>query len=179
MAEMYDRPHPIYPDRLRGAEQPIVRLLEYGDYQCPQCIRAHELITAILQEYGDRLQFIFRHFPLTDINPQAHHAAEAAAAAGSQGKFWEMHDRLFAESQALDDASLVEHAIALRLNVNQFLQEIADDRHEARIAANLAQGKSDGVQIPPTFFINQKRFEGSWSNSKLMHAIQILLELPH
>jgi protein-disulfide isomerase len=87
-----------------------------------------------------------------------------------------MHERLFRIPPALDDASLVEYAIALRLNVNQFLQEIADDRHVARIHADRAQGQQDGVQSLPALFINQQRFEGRWDESELIQIIQRLLE---
>jgi protein-disulfide isomerase len=171
MAEIPDR-----PDRILGADTALVQLLEYGDYYCPRCAQAHEIVTEILAAFGDRVQFVFRHFHLSDTHLQDRHAAEAAEAAGSQGKFWEMHDRLFSQSQALDDASLVECTIALRLNVNQFLQEIADDRHVAKIHADRAQGQHDGVQSLPAFFINQQRFEGRWDESELIQTIQRLLE---
>lgn len=164
------------PDHIRGAEQAQVHLLEYGDYQCPRCVEAQAVVLAILEAFGDRVQFSFRHFPLVEVHPQAQHAAEAAEAAGSQNQFWPMHDRLLTVPQALDDASLVEHAIALRLNVNQFVREISENYHVDRITRQIAQGKNDGVQTLPAFFINQQRFDGDWSQSELMQVIRCLLQ---
>ncbi len=170
MAEIPDR-----SDHILGAETALVQLLEYGDYYCPHCAEAHEIVMAVLATFGDRVQFVFRHFPI-EVDVQSHHAAEAAEAAASQGKFWAMHERLFMIPPALDDASLVEYAIALRLNVNQFLQEIADDRHVSRIQADRLQGQQDGVQSLPAFFINQHRFEGRWDEPELIQTIQRLLD---
>jgi protein-disulfide isomerase len=175
MAQIPDRT--VYPDHMLGAATAPVQLMAYGDYYCPRCAAAHEIVTAILAVFGDRVQFVFRHFPTDDV--RSHHAAEAAEAAASQGQFWAMHGRLFKIPPALDDASLVEYAIALRLNVNQFLQEIADDRHVARIHADRAQGKNDGVQSIPAFFINQQRFEGRWDELELIQTIQGLLGSDH
>lgn len=165
-----------YPDHTRGSKEAKVKLLEYCDYQCPRCVKAHQIVQSILAEFGDQVQFILRHFPLTDVNPQAQHAAEAAEAAGSQGKFWEMHDRLFTYPQALDDASLVEHALALRLNLNQFLREITGDRHVDRISTHIAQGRNSGIYTAPTFFINQQRFNGDWSQSELIQAVKDVIQ---
>jgi protein-disulfide isomerase len=176
MAQIPDRAG--YPDHVLGAATAPVQLLVYGDYYCPCCAQAHEIVTAILAVFGDRVQLIFRHFPI-DLSATSHHAAEAAEAAASQGQFWAMHGRLFRIPPALDDASLVEYAIALRLNVNQFLQEIADDRHVARIHADRSQGKHDGVQSIPACFINQQRFEGCWDESELIQTVQRLLESDH
>jgi protein-disulfide isomerase len=165
----------IHPDDSPESALARVELMEYGDYQCPQCAKAHSLVKAILNQLGNRVQFVFRHFPCIDTHPLAHHAAEAAEAARSQGKFWEMHDRLFSQPQALDDASLLEHALALRLNVNRFLQEMAEDRHVQRVSEDINCGVNHNVQTTPTFFINQQRFEGNWEQSELMKAIVALI----
>ena len=91
MTEKRDRDSSIvahtYPDHIRGPERARVQLLEYGDYQCPHCLQAHQVVLTILEEFGDQVQFIFRHFPLIELHPQTQHAAEAAEAAGSQNKF--------------------------------------------------------------------------------------------
>jgi protein-disulfide isomerase len=174
MAQIPDRA--VYPDHILGAEMAPVQLLVYGDYYCPRCAQAHEIVTAILAAFGDRVQLVFRHFPI-EVDVRSHHAAEAAEAAASQGQFWAMHERLFRIPPALDDASLVEYAIALRLNVNQFLQEIVDNRHVARIHADRSQGQCDGVQSLPACFINQQRFEGCWDESELIQTIQRLLDV--
>src|SRR5262249_11992757 len=90
-------------DRSAGPDDAPVTLVEYGDYECPHCGSAHSIVLAVRKRMGPRLRFVFRHFPLTQIHPHAMHAAEAAEAAAEQGKFWEMHDTLFENQQALED----------------------------------------------------------------------------
>lgn len=160
-----------YQDHSLGSTQARIKLIEYGDYQCPQCAAAHQVVQALLAEFGEQVQFVFRHFPLTDVHQYAQNAAEAAEAAGSQGKFWEMHNCLFMNSPTLDDGSIVECAISLRLNINQFLKEITGNIHADRIAAHVAQGKKLGVDCVPIFVINQQRFDGDWSQSELIQAV--------
>jgi protein-disulfide isomerase len=93
-------------DRIIGPPQPPVTLLEYGDYQCPFCGQAHQVVARLLQTAGDSVQYVFRHFPLTTVHPYAEGAAEAAEAAAAQGRFWPMHDMLFTNQHALDDPHL-------------------------------------------------------------------------
>src|SRR5919199_5615233 len=104
-------------DHIQGPSTAPVTLVEYGDYECPYCGAAHPIVKEVQRRLGDRLRFVFRHFPLTNVHPHAQHAAEAAEAAGAQGKFWAMHDTLFEHQRALDDAHLEEHAAALGLDV--------------------------------------------------------------
>ncbi|NJL20870.1 MAG: DsbA family protein [Leptolyngbyaceae cyanobacterium SM1_3_5] len=164
---------PVVPDdHIQGHRAAKVSVVEYGDYQCSRCVKAHEILKLIQTQFGSQILFVFRHFPRSDIHPFAQHAAEAAEAANSQQKFWQMHDRLFNLSEALDDASLVEHAIALKLNINQFLQEMTADVHVDRVLQDIETGIRSGVNSTPTFFINGSRFEGDWENSALLTAIQ-------
>ncbi|MEK7954495.1 DsbA family protein, partial [Luteolibacter soli] len=97
-------------DHILGPENASASLLEYGDYECPFCGAAHTLVKAILESVGDRICFAFRHFPLSNAHPHAERAAEAAEAAGAQGAFWEMHDVLFENQDALDYDDLAEYA---------------------------------------------------------------------
>src|SRR3954463_7081648 len=90
-------------DHIGGRPDAAVTLVEYGDYQCPVCGAAHPVVDRVRQTMGERLRFVYRHFPLSQLHPYAFHAAEAAEAAGAQGKFWEMHDMLFENQDALDD----------------------------------------------------------------------------
>jgi protein-disulfide isomerase len=100
-------------DHVIGPADAPVTLVEYGDYECPYCGRAHPIVASILQQTGDHLRFAYRHFPLTRLHPHAEHAAEMAEAAGSRGKFWPMHDLLFQNQHALDDEDLIEYAARL------------------------------------------------------------------
>lgn len=141
-------------DRVRGPLSAALLLMTYGDYQCPQSGKAHRATEKLRQSLGDRLCFVFRHFPQPKIYPQSKKAAETAEAAGSQGKFWEMHDKLFENQQNLDDASLVEYADELGLDVPQFLQELGYHVHAARIKADIDSAHQYGVEASPTFFIS-------------------------
>src|SRR5579872_825774 len=100
-------------DHIRGSIAAPLKLLEYGDYECPFCGQAHGYVQAVQQSLGDRLCFAFRNFPLTNLHPSAEHAAEAAEAAGAQGRFWEMHDLLYENQDALEDEDLAEYAAEL------------------------------------------------------------------
>ncbi len=102
-------------DQIRGANTAAITLVEYGDFACPNCGEAYSVLKDMQQQFGDGLRFVFRYFPLTEVYPQAQHVAEAAQAAAAQGKFWEMHDCLFSNQQALGDGDLVDYAISLEL----------------------------------------------------------------
>src|SRR5260370_41454545 len=97
-------------DHIRGNPNAPLTLLEYGDYQCPYCGAAYPVVEQVRQHFGDRLRFVFRHFPLTQVHPAAESAAEAAEAAGGPGEFWEMHDMLCPHQYALGDAHLADTA---------------------------------------------------------------------
>ena len=106
---------PVDParDHIRGDADAPVTLVEYGDFQCPYCGEAYPVVNDLLERFGDRLAFVFRHMPLPDLHPRAPFAAEAAEAAAAQGRFWEMHDRLFEHQHQLTDAELRAHAEAV------------------------------------------------------------------
>ena len=100
-------------DHIRGRTDAPITLVEYGDYECPDCGSAGPVVRGLRRQLGDRLRFVFRNFPRVEIHPHAQRAAEAAEAAAAQGKFWEMHDLLFEHQQALDDEHLVLGAAAI------------------------------------------------------------------
>src|SRR6187399_3265378 len=106
-------------DHVQGPADAPITLVEYGDYECPYCGEAHPIVKAIQKRLGNRLCFAFRNFPLVDMHPYAEHAAEAAEAAGVQDRFWEMHDLLFENQEALDDASLTRYASSLGLDAQR------------------------------------------------------------
>src|SRR5919198_5113643 len=111
---------PVGPrDHIAGANDAALVLVEYGDFQCPHCRRAFPIVREVQRTLGSQLRFVFRHFPLTKVHPEAEHAAEAAEAAAAQGAFWQMHDRLFERQFALDDDSLVSYAAELGLDADR------------------------------------------------------------
>jgi protein-disulfide isomerase len=136
---------------------PVV-LEEYGDYQCPPCGVLYPVLEQIEHDYGDQLRVVFRHFPLTKIHKNAMTAARAAEAARNQGKFWEMHDRLYRNQNAwkdLDDARsvFIGYAGELGLNVDRFTRDMDSPEVEQRIAADMQKGSAAGVTGTPTVFI--------------------------
>ena len=160
-------------DHCWEGRQTIVTLVEYGDYTCQQCLQAYPLIQSIQAQFSE-VCFVFRHFP-SPRHPASQHAAEAAEAAGVQGKFWEMHDRLMCQRQIADDASLIEHAIALRLDINRFLHDMSTDVHVERVLSDYKSGIGNGVNCTPAFFINGFRLIGDWRQSALQTTIEYLL----
>jgi protein-disulfide isomerase len=148
-----------------------VTLVEYGDYECPYCAMAHPTVVEILRQLGDDLRFAFRHFPLTRVHPHAERAAEAAEAAGAQGRFWQMHDTLFTNQHALEDEDLVMYADALQLDVPRFVRELQMGVHVPRVREDFLSGVRSGVNGTPTFFINGRRHDGGFELPALLAAI--------
>ena len=159
-------------DHVLGPPDAPVTLLEYGDYQCPYCGAAHPIVKALQRQLADSLRFAFRHFPLTTVHEYAEGAAEAAEAAGAQGKFWEMHDTLFENQPALDFESLVGYAEELGLDVERFATELENQVYAARVKEDFISGVRSGVNGTPTFFINGVRHEGSFDYETMLEAIQ-------
>src|SRR5947207_14881580 len=110
-------------DHRRRPETAPVTLVEYGDYECPYCGQAYPIVKEVQRRLGDRLRFVFRNFPLTQVHLRAEHAAEAAETAAAQGAFWPMHDTLFENQQALDDDHLVRYAGELGLDTGAFVEQ--------------------------------------------------------
>src|SRR5437667_11411319 len=159
-------------DHQQGPETAPVTLVEYGDYECPYCGQAYPIVKEIQLRLGERLRFVFRNFPLTQAHPHAEHAAEAAEAAAGQGKFWQMHDRLFEHQQALDDAHLVQYAVALNLDQGTFKREMTEHVHTNRVREDFLSGVRSGVNGTPTFFINGVRHDGAYELETLLAAIE-------
>jgi len=165
-------------DHAQGPADAPVTLVEYGDYECPHCGRAYPIVKAVQRRLGPKLRFVFRNFPLTSSHPNAAHAAEAAEAAGAQGRFWEMHDALFEHQTALDDESLARYAAAIGLDRARFERELASGTYEARVREDFASGVRSGVNGTPTFFIDGRRYDGSWDEAPLTRALQARLKKP-
>ena len=148
-------------DHIQGPINAPILLLEYGDYECPYCGSTYPIIKAIQERLGERLCFAFRNFPLVNSHPHAQHSAEAAEAAGAQGKFWEMHDLLFENQAALDDEDILQYARTLGLDAGRVINEISAGTHAARVREDFRSGARGGVNGTPTLFINGVRHEGS------------------
>ena len=158
-------------DHIQGLTDAPLTLVEYGDYECPACGQAYPIIKAIQHAAGKQLRFVFRNFPLVNAHPHAQHAAEAAEAAGVQGKFWEMHDLLFENQNALEDEDLVQYARALGLDARRLIGEVAAGAHTARVREDFRSGARGGVNGTPTFFINGARYDGETSVNALVAAL--------
>jgi protein-disulfide isomerase len=159
-------------DHVQGPASAPVTLVEYGDYECPYCGAAYPIVKEIQRRLGDRLRFVFRNFPITTAHPHAEHAADAAEAAGAQGRFWEMHDLLYEHKRALGDRQLEEYAAALGLDVERWVSDMETQAHLERVRADFMSGVRSGVNGTPTFFINGRRHDGSHDLETLLAAIE-------
>jgi protein-disulfide isomerase len=158
-------------DHISASADGLIRLLEYGDYECPLCGDAQPIIKEIQRRLGDNLLFAFRHFPLTQIHPHSEHAAEAAEAAGAQENFWSMHDILFENQGALEDEDLAEYAAELGLDVKRLIREVTSSVYASRIREDFKSGVRGGVNGTPTFFINGERYDGARDLKHLLNAL--------
>jgi Na+/H+ antiporter NhaA len=159
-------------DHVRGHVDAPVTLIEYGDFECPYCGHAAPIIASLLDHLGDDLRYVFRHLPLTDVHPNAQVAAEAAEAAGAQGAFWEMHDRLLADTSAVTPSDLLRHASDLGLDVDRVAEDLRRRRHAPRVAEDVQSADASGVSGTPTFFINGRRHQGVYDVDTLTRAVK-------
>jgi NhaA family Na+:H+ antiporter len=159
-------------DHRRGpADAPVV-FLEYGDYECPHCMQAHSIVRELQERLGDRFSYVYRHFPISASHVHAQNAAEAAEAAAVQGKFWEMHDKLFANQDALDDEALVRYAGEIGLDVERFQRELHEHVYADRVREDFQSGIRSGANGTPTFFVNGERYDGPWDVESLKEEIE-------
>jgi Na+/H+ antiporter NhaA len=160
-------------DHIRGPDTAPVTLVEYGDYQCPYCGHAEVVIRELLNDFGDDLRYVWRHLPLNDVHINAQTAAEAAEAAGSQGAFWPMHDKLLASQDELTVQDLRRNAEDLGLDVERFWDEVRRREHEERVAEDVASADASGVAGTPSFFINGRRHQGAYDLETLSRAVRM------
>jgi protein-disulfide isomerase len=158
-------------DHIRGPSDARVTLVEYGDFQCPYCGDAYPVVRKLLEELN-WLRFVFRHMPLTDLHPRSRAAAEASEAAAAQGRFWEMHDRLFQHQHELGDEDLRGHAAALGLDLERFDRELREGVHAARVEEDYRGGAGTGIPSTPMFFVNGEIHLGSPTEADLRRAIE-------
>lgn len=167
-------------DHMLGDAHANLTLLEYGDYECPACIQAEPLTQHLVEAFGTRMRFVFRHFPLFEVHPQAELAAEAAEAAAAQGKFWAMHPLLFRQPHHLALPALAAHAKSIGLDMIRFNAEMADRIYTQRVQEHRRAGEHSGVRATPAFYLNGTPVDVSFGFEKLEEAIHVALHAaPH
>jgi Na+/H+ antiporter NhaA len=158
-------------DHVRGPDKAPVTLVEYGDFECPYCGQAEPVVRELLADYGD-LRYVWRHLPLTDVHPHAQLAAEATEAAASQGKFWEMHDRLLLHQDELTAKDLIRHATETGLNADRFTRDMRKRTGQPKVISDVDSADLSGVSGTPTFFINGRRHRGAYDIDTLSAAVR-------
>jgi protein-disulfide isomerase len=158
-------------DHTLGEDDAPVTLVEYGDYQCPHCAHAHPIVKALRKRFGARLRFVFRHFPLSQIHPEAEAAAETAEFAAAHGRFWEMHDAIFENQDRLGLPLLAELAVDLGLSREDLAEALRSKQYAPAVREQFMGGVRSGVNGTPTFFINGQRYDGRVEFEHLAEAI--------
>ncbi|HTO82609.1 MAG TPA: Na+/H+ antiporter NhaA [Methylomirabilota bacterium] len=166
----------IDPDRdhVRGghATDDIVNIVLYGDYLCPYCRRLGPVLARLRQALGERLAYVFRHFPNERAHPGATFVAQAAEAAARQGRFWQMHDRLYGQEPPLGEEQVAEFATALGLDMDRFQRDLESDEARRRVEEDLGDGRRNGVTGTPTLFVDGIRYDGAWDFYSMLEALE-------
>jgi formate-nitrite transporter family protein len=147
------------PDHVRGPDDAPVTLVQYADLQCPFCGFAERVLRQLRRDHGERFRLVFRHFPVPEVHPHAHLAAQATEAAGAEGRFWEMHDLLLERQAALDHDHLIAFARELELDVARFQHHLDAGCGVDRVAADIDSGHRSGVDATPKFFVNGAKLD--------------------
>ena len=165
---------PVDPDRdhIRGPEESLVTMVEYGDFECPYCGMAEPAVRELLRDYGE-VRYVWRHLPLNDVHPNAQLAAEAAEAAGKQGAFWEMHDLLLDHQDALQPRDLIGYADSLGLDTRRFAADLRKHAGMAHVSEDMESADLSSVSGTPTFFVNGKRHYGAYDIETLKKAVKL------
>jgi protein-disulfide isomerase len=159
-------------DHALGPANAPITIVEYGDYECPDCLNAVPIIEEVRKSLGDRLRFVFRHFPRSSIHPNASVAAEAAEAAGDQGKFWDMHYALFQHQKELTEIDFSHLALTLGLEIYKFETSRTWEQHRQRIRNDFEGAIRSGVNGTPTLYINGRRYDGPIDAKSILVASQ-------
>jgi protein-disulfide isomerase len=162
-------------DHVLGAAHAVVTMVEYGDFECPNCKQAAPAVKLLLDRFAGRVRLVFRHFPLEDVHPHALHAAQAAEAAGGQGKFWPMYDLLFENQRHLKLPQLHAYAERLELDMARYTGEMDDEVYLQRIREHIEGGLNSGVRATPTFFINGRLRDTSYGLQSLAEGVAAAL----
>ena len=165
-------------DHAAGDANAPIEIVEYGDYQCPHCGRAHPIVKQLQKELGNELRFVFRNFPLDQIHPQAFTAAVATEAAARQGKFWEMHDIIFENQERLAAEDIFSYAKQIGIDLEKFAADIQLTELSDKVEADFESGLRSGVNATPSFFVNGQKFNLNWDHGMFLINIRKLLEEP-
>ena len=162
----------IATDHVIGPWHAPVTIVEYGDFECPNCKQAAPAVKLLLKSFANHVRFVYRHFPLEAVHPHALKAAEAAECAGDQGKFWEMHDLLFDHQAHLEIRHLHRYAESLELEMTRFNAEMSSQIFLQRIREQIQSGNDSGARGTPTFFVNGRIEDVSFGLSSLFDAVK-------
>jgi protein-disulfide isomerase len=163
-------------DHVLGPEHALVTVVEYADFECPNCKQAAPAVKLLLERFSERVRFAFRHSPIEQVHPHALLAAEAAECAGAQGQFWPMHDLLFEHQLHLKTHQLHGYAEQLGLDMVRYAAEMDDHVYLQRIREHQQSGRDSGVRGTPTFFVNGKIQDVSFGIHALFDAVEALLK---
>ena len=162
-------------DHSIGPALAAVVVVEYGDFECPNCKQAAPAVKLLLRHFTGRIRFVYRHFPLEEVHPQALQAAEAAESAGGQGKFWPMHDLLFDNQPHLKLPQLRNYAEELQIDIARYAAEMDDHLYLQRIREHMQSGGESGVRHTPTFFVDGRIQDVSFGLRSLFDAVDATL----
>lgn len=158
-------------DHITGNLSARVTVIEYGDFECPSCLQAHQALQVMTPRLGGRLRFVFRHFPLRELHPHAELAAQAAEAAGAQGKFWPMYELLFANQQHLKEKHLLDYAGRIGLDIARYQNEMRDHVYLQRVQEHIESARQLGIRASPAFYVNGRFVDVSFGLHHLQEAI--------
>jgi protein-disulfide isomerase len=159
-------------DYIRGDVNAPITLIEYSDFECPFCAKLIPTVDQLLDEYDGQVRLVYRHFPLSSIHPNAQKAAEAAECAGEQGKFWEMHDLLFANQQALTVTNLKAYAGQLKLNQGQFDSCLDTSKYASKVNAQAQEAQAAGITGTPGTFVNDQLVKGAFPYTTFQQIVE-------
>ena len=159
-------------DHVKGPKDAAVTLVEYGDFECPDCGAAYPTVNEVVKRLGNKLRFVYRYYPLVESHPHAEHAAEMAEAAAAQGKFWQMFDTLYQNQRHLSDANLMQYAQEIGLDTQRVEREMQNETYTKRVEEDVESGDASGLEGTPTFYINGQYYDGAYN----VDAIQAALE---
>jgi protein-disulfide isomerase len=167
---------PVQPtDHLLGDAHAPVTIVEYGDFECPNCKQAAPAVKLLLERFAGRVRAVYRHFPLEEVHPHALAAAQAAECASGQGKFWQMHDLLFENQSHLKTQQLHSYAQSLGLDMARYTAEMDDEVYLQRIREHMQGAHRSGVRGTPTFFINGRLQDVSFGIRALFDAVEAVV----
>jgi hypothetical protein len=168
-------------DHLLGPADALVTIVEYGDFECPNCKQAAPALKHLVERFEGRVRLVFRHFPLEEVHPHALHAALAAEAASAQGRFWEMHDSLFVNQSHLELKQLRSFAESLELDMEKYDAEMRDQLYLQRVREDIEGGRQSNVRSTPGVFVDGRRHDVSFGFWSLASAVDATLSrlAPH